>query len=55
MRTGNIWRWFMQNREVRIALQRVELFPKARTNVGSTLTNDNSQNYSFDYESKRQK
>ncbi len=25
MRTGNIWRWFMQNREIPLALQRVGL------------------------------
>jgi hypothetical protein len=27
MRTGNVWKWFMQNREIRRAMQRIGLLP----------------------------
>ena len=33
MRTGNIWRWFMLNREIPVALQRVGLVKSKRHHV----------------------
>jgi hypothetical protein len=49
MRTANIWRWFMANREVPMAMRRIGLLSNARTNLRSTLT----QLYSRDHEQKR--
>jgi hypothetical protein len=33
MRTGNVWRWFMQNREIPVALERVGILKYASREV----------------------
>jgi hypothetical protein len=45
-RTGNIWRWFMQNREIPTAMDRVGLLPSGprRAKQAATLTSWKSRN-----------
>jgi hypothetical protein len=46
MRTGNIWRWFMQNREIPLALERVGLRKYASNHRPAALTRPRLEDYS---------